>query len=555
MFQDSNLASAFTSAGRNVYATTCSRWSSVRRIMGPPYPGNYGWKYHPWVREILDSKATYNVTLKSAQGGFTEIGINRALWHIDVNKKDVLYVLPTATNAGDFSKARFGGALFNSPYLKSIFTQTNTSGLKQAGATSLYIRGSRGDSNLKSIPAAVLFLDEFDEMDQRAVALALKRLSGQPEKEIWFISTPTLPNYGVSAEYLLTTQEHFTFKCPKCSRQTTLTPECLVVRGETINDPDIHKSYLKCKECDNKLDQEDKWRWLSKGLWTPTYQNGDRSRRGYHINQFYSSTVTPAELAADYIRGLNNEFYAQEWFNSVLGLPYVGDGAQLDEAQVQACKAEHRLGEPPQAGGPFKIRTMGIDQGNTSYYVIVEWSFPQVGPDINSMASAKVVDYGKFFPLSDGYGRIDELMREWQISFAVIDPDPFFEGASAFGKRFNGHVHMCRYRRGYTGKELDVDSKYGNSGMVQCNRSFWLATTLSRFKNPDRIQLPQDTSLEFVKHMTALVRRYEKDPDGNSYTKYVNTSDDHFAHALNYAEIALPFAASMQNGVNITKVL
>ena len=103
MLRDSNLASAFTSAGRNVYATTCSRWCSVRRIMGPPYPGNYGWKYHPWVREILDSKATYNVTLKSAQGGFTEIGINRALWHIDVNKKDVLYVLPTATNAGDLS--------------------------------------------------------------------------------------------------------------------------------------------------------------------------------------------------------------------------------------------------------------------------------------------------------------------------------------------------------------------------------------------------------------------------------------------------------------------
>ena len=91
---------------------------------------------------ILDSNATYNVTLKSAQGGFTEIAINRSLWHIDINKRDVLYVLPTATNAGDFSKARFGGALHNSPYLKQLFTSTNSIGLKQAGATNLYIRGS-----------------------------------------------------------------------------------------------------------------------------------------------------------------------------------------------------------------------------------------------------------------------------------------------------------------------------------------------------------------------------------------------------------------------------
>ena len=69
--------------------------------------------------------------------------------------------------------------------LAEIFTDTNTVNLKQAGATTLYIRGSRGDSNLKSIPVSELFLDEVDEMDQKQIWLALERLSGQVHKHVW----------------------------------------------------------------------------------------------------------------------------------------------------------------------------------------------------------------------------------------------------------------------------------------------------------------------------------------------------------------------------------
>ena len=64
--------------------------------------------------------------MKAAQMGLTEVGINRAFYILDVLKRDVLYVLPTAINATDFSKARFGPALKHSPYLKQMFTDTNT---------------------------------------------------------------------------------------------------------------------------------------------------------------------------------------------------------------------------------------------------------------------------------------------------------------------------------------------------------------------------------------------------------------------------------------------
>ena len=179
--------------------------------MGEPFPGPYSFKYHNWCQGISDSEASFNIAMKSAQMGVTEICINRALYTVDVLKRDVLYVLPTLTAASDFSKARFGTALLHSPYLKTVFTDTNTVGLKQAGGVNLYIRGSKGRTGLKSIPVSTLILDEMDEMDQEAIGLALERLSGQVIKNVWAISTPTIPKYGIHKLFLQGTQEHFFF--------------------------------------------------------------------------------------------------------------------------------------------------------------------------------------------------------------------------------------------------------------------------------------------------------------------------------------------------------
>src|SRR5690606_8051994 len=111
-------------------------------------------------------------------------------------------------------KARFNNALSLSPYIRGMFSDINSVGLKQAGENTLYIRGSRGESNLVSIPVSELILDEVDRMDQSAIHLALTRLDGQLSKHVWGISTPTIPNYGIHKLYIGSTQEHYVFPCP-----------------------------------------------------------------------------------------------------------------------------------------------------------------------------------------------------------------------------------------------------------------------------------------------------------------------------------------------------
>jgi len=303
--------------------------------MGEPLSGPYSFKYHPWCKEIHDSDAGFNTIMKAAQLGLTEVAINRSFFTVDVLKRDVLYVLPTALNASDFSKSRFNTALLHSPYLKELFTDTNTVGLKQAGGTNLYIRGSRGDSNLKSIPVSVLILDEADEMDQRAIWLALERLSGQLHKFVLSLSTPTIPNFGIHKLYLQGTQEHFYFKCPRCGRRTEFVfPDCLEICGETISDSAIKQSYLKCKECKKRIEHEEKPDFLKHGIWEPTVSVDD-DHRSFYINQLYSFTVKPWELAAAYFRGVGDEAAMVEFFNSKQGLPYIPDGGQVTDGEIE----------------------------------------------------------------------------------------------------------------------------------------------------------------------------------------------------------------------------
>lgn len=527
--------------------STCSRWVQHRRIMGEPLSGPYSFTYHPWCKEIHDSQAGFNTIMKSAQMGLTEVAINVTFFTVDVLKRDVLYVLPTALNASDFSKSRFNTALLHSPYLADLFTDTNTVGLKQAGGTNLYIRGSRGDSNLKSIPVSVLVLDEADEMDQRAIWLALERLSGQMHKFVFSLSTPTIPNFGIHKLYLQGTQEHFYFLCPRCGRLTEfIFPDCLEITGESISDPRVRDSYLKCKECKKKIEHEEKPEFLKKAYWEPT-QNVDEEHRSFYINQMYSYTVKPWELAQAYFRGVGDEAAMVEFFNSKQGLPYIPDGGQVTDGELEnAIRNYFKENQRPNVGDDRCI-VLGIDQGKMNHCVVVEYTIAGSG-DLNAAAHAKVL--AEFKLPGDDFELLDPLMREWQIKACVIDADPQINDARRFARRFPGYVYLCRYRRGVTGKELVVNEEDSGAPIVTVDRTNWLDASMGRFHS-DRITLPADTSLEFKDHIKALVRTYEKDDQGNPKAVYLNTGPDHFGHAYNYAEIALPLAAGIVAGGDV----
>ena len=59
-----------------------SKWAEEYRKMGQPYPGPWRFKFHPWLREMHDSKCPHNVGQKSAQMGYTETVLNIVFFYI-----------------------------------------------------------------------------------------------------------------------------------------------------------------------------------------------------------------------------------------------------------------------------------------------------------------------------------------------------------------------------------------------------------------------------------------------------------------------------------------
>ncbi len=541
--------------------TTPSRWACNCRVMKSPFPGKWNHRHHPWLKEMQDSDAQENVGPKGAQMGFTEAVLNISFFSMDVKGIDVLYVLPSQKpDASDFSAARFDAALELSPHLGNMFSDVKNVGHKTAGAVNFYLRGSKSRGGLKSIPVGLVILDELDEMDQDNVPLAWERMAGQPEKSIWKISTPTINNYGINKEYIKSSQNHFYFKCPSCSRFTELLfPDSLIITADDLLDQEnLAKSHLICKECKNKLPQieyqlgnkhmgadEAKADWLESGKWIETI--GNRDIKGWHIPQLYSTTVHPPEIAAQYLKAQLDKSEEQEFWNSKMGMPHEVKGARITDEEINACKGEY-INEQLDPSG---LITMGIDVGTWCHYEICQWTQPQGiyrGADINMMSHCKMIAFGKV----RSFDELDHLMWRFRVAFAVIDAQPERRKSIEFCNRFYGHARACFYPQGVNGKEIHINK---DEPSISVDRTSWLDLSLGRFFNK-RITIPKNVSVEYCGHVKAIVRTYEKDQWGNPVGVYVTgTEEDHHAHARNYAEIALPLAMSVQAAKDISGVM
>jgi hypothetical protein len=503
--------------------------------MGPPYPGAWNFKHHPWLRQPHDDETETIVVQKAAQMGFTEWALNKAFYHLDILNHNVMYILPATTpDASDFSSSRFDPALELSPHLSSLFVDVKNVGHKRSGSANLFIRGSRSESQLRSIPASLLIFDEVDVMVLKNIALAFERVSGQLEKQKLLLSTPTIDNYGINEYYRNSSQDHYLFKCPHCSKLTELVfPECLVITAETETDPGIKDTHLVCKECRKRLEHEAKPEWLASGEWVPTYTN--RMDKGYHVNQLYSTTVRPYELAISYLKSQRNPSDEQEFYNSKLGVPHIVSGSRITDALIHECTGSHKEVDQVGTGG---LITMGVDVGGWLHYEVDQWFGTKQGSDIHSSTTCKLVRAGKV----QNFEQLDELMLQYKCLYCVIDANPERRKALEFAQRFYGRVRLCFYGNAVNGKEIQLHDQSQHTMTV--DRTSWLDIGLGRFKLKTII-LPIDLSIEYKDHVKSPVRIYKKDASGNPVGVYVTGSiEDHYAHARTYSEMALELAAA-----------
>lgn len=527
--------------------TTCSKWAENYRVLKGK---KWTFDEFPWTKELHDCDDEMVICQKAAQIGFTEYALNRNFFKIDIKNVDCLYVLPTESDASDFSSGRFDTALSESEHLQKLFSDVNNVSLKRAGNTTLYVRGSKSRSKLKSIPTGQITLDEVEEMAQENIPLAFHRASGQSEEnfQILLISTPILPKRGINKWFLDSTQEHFHFKCPSCSKYITLKfPESLIITAEHINDPRIEDSHYICYECKNILHHETKRDWLKNGKYIPTFAG--RQSRGFTCNQLYSMRIAgrPKTVATEYLNGIADPTAEQEFWNSVIGQPHIVADSKLTELDVEECRKSY----PIRRKAKSPVVTIGIDPGALWHYEVAEW---YMDPDadekiINEIAIPKVLDVGALDVKHHGEKSVIDLIKKWSPSGVVIDRHPETVAAYNIAKRFWGIVYLCVFTRGVKAKRLQFGDE--NEKIVNTDRTSWMDMAFKRFRKRS-IHLPADIPPDYIAHMVKPIRVYQRDADGNPVGRYVSEDDnDHYAFARVYNEMALPIAVKNKRPRNI----
>lgn len=527
---------------------SCSRWAEKRIWTPEPYPGPLTFDKFPWQPEILNCNEPMVTVRKAAQMGFSVAGLIKSLYKVDQCKTDVLYILPTASLAGDFAKARLDQMVALSPELRGLFIRTNNVGLKTTAHHShIFIRGSIAESGLVSVPVGVAIVDEYDRCNPDAMSLVTERLAAHENKHFFGLSTPTLPNSGIDEQYQLGTQEHFMFKCPGCSKIIELDWEnSIEICGESSVDSDCHRSYYKCPECGCKLPHENKADWLSTARWEPTaIAHGHRS---FYINQMYGPAITPGELVVAYFKGRIDNAYQVQFINQKMGLPHLIEGAKVTDILIDNSLRSHRLEDPRPEDSSRQI-IMGVDIGEFLDVVIAEYLYdsdPGYEPHLHSIC--KVLWSARF--AAKDFNVLDRLMAEWQVQYACLDFQPETVLAKAFCRRFYGYSGVVQYRKGTTAHEIKETEDEERVPVLTVHRTTFLDMSLGRF-HTGRIELPQNIPHVFREHIKKLVRTYEFDEFGKPRATYISQGADHQAHALALTEVGHLMSYSKSTGRSI----
>ena len=483
---------------------------------------------YPCLIPIYLDKSTDIVLQKSAQCGATEMAISKGIYFSDQKRENTFYGMPTDEGIGQLVQSRVNPRIEDSPYLRDRVINTNNIGLKQIGQNFMHFKGSKNRRQIITAAAGFLIMDEVDEMVQMHIPVMLKRLGNSAYKWTLALSTPSIPGYGINKMYLETDQMAWHNKCKYCGKWQTIdffknikpTPQ----RATKLTPDEIEKLDVKCvcKHCAKPLDNIGPGKWIA--------LNPGAKKRGYQLSKLNTGQETLKTLWITF----NETDNVQEFFNSDLGLPYVPEGGQLGDNDIESCYESEsledtikRLNEDSDLKLKIKLDhcTMGVDVGSNLNYRI-----SKIIEGHNRMVEIGIVK---------NFEDLDVKMEKYDISMCIIDALPETRKAEEFRARFPGRVLLAWYN--LEDDKLVFKREKGDRKNIRINRTRAMDNTAEGFLTRHNVITRAAKHVDgYFDQLKAPVRVKKHDPKtGNEYYVYIEGSNaDHYYHAEVYDDIA-----------------
>jgi len=502
-------------SAKKLCAADAFYWADFNKIK--LQDGVFGLKDHEYLLKPMQSLAIMRVMMKGAQLGFSEEEILRTIHGLIFGyyPLGVMYLFPTSDDVLKFGKTRFNPMLErNYEYIAKHVGNTQSADIKQIGKGFLYLTGTRAGQKIEGMkkeahqlrtwPVDKLVFDECDLMDNDIMQIALERISHSKVKEKVYLSTPTIPDFGIDKLYQNSDQQIWVIKCSKCNRECCLEldfPFCVKFKNG--------KAYRACKKCGGELDPSD-------GDWV--VRNPKKDIEGYWISQLNSKYIDPGIILDSFENPPNGNL--QEVYNSKLAQAYIATENHLSVNDVYASCGTHIIQMKDK--GPCG---MGIDvQGNTLVIVIGKKIFG---------GKKKIVWVGEVKDFEDAV----EIGIDFNVKQAAVDFQPETRKAREFQKNGRFPVYLCRYRDSLkTGEKVDYDTGVAELARTEVFDMTGMNTKRGVYIFPRRCSQVE----EFAKQMSNTAKILEEDlRRGGKIYRYRKLGPDHFRNAMNYFEVAI----------------
>jgi hypothetical protein len=479
----------------------------------------FGPKGHEFQFDIMQSLARHICVMKAAQMTITTIFILRSLHGLihGLLPNGVIYYFPTTRSVEKFSKTRFGPLIKDNYCIRKHLKNTNSVFVKRVGDSNLSfegcsatmdIQGKKDSTAVRSTPADIVIRDERDLFSESMAEQTNQRTQHSLIQGEVDLGTPTMPDWGIHKLWQKSSQNHWMIKCQKCNEYTCLDtefPACIHYRKDI--------AFRACKKCGSEIFPSD-GQWVAKYPSRWDSKNPNLGICGFWPTQLISSYIDLTRMMIKYNDPDTNK---GEFYNAILGLPYIDATDRLLISDVYSCCTNDRMlmGHP----GPC---AMGIDNDVVKHIVI-------------GYRTGKKYVIVKVVRTSDKKD-IHDLMRRFHVRSAVIDALPNLDSARELQVTYRNRLYMCFYS---TQQAANVVWNL-KEGIVKVNRTEAFDDT-HRLVVDGFMEIPEKSSeIEmFANQVCNAAKCYEtNDITGTQKCIYRKMGDDHYRNALNYFKVA-----------------
>ena len=494
----------------------------------------FSFKGHEYQKKILDDPAKLVCTRKCSQVGLTELSVRLALAMCGLNRSfTVIYTVPTAGFATTLTRTRIDPIIESSPLLKSLIHKTtDNSEVKRFGDSYLYIRGSQSTNAPISIPADMLIHDELDFSDGEIIDQYHSRLTHSPHKRKFKLSTPTVPGYGIDAEFKHS-KRHFLFaKCDKCNHKFVpnyyedlvipdmpVTSSIMNITRNNLDHYDYASAKLLCPSCRKPVDLV-----RSKREWVVENPTDSYQMSGYQVSPFDAPTIISyGDLIAASVA------YARrvDFVNFNLGLP-------MEDAESGLSYEDIKAGITVSSIENSQLNVMGIDLGLTCHVLIGALSL------IENVEHLRII-HTEQVPVHQLRVRKKELCSLYHVRCVVTDNQPFTETVMAmqnddpamYGAFYTSIATLEPYM-------LKKDNNLNQYNQVNINKDIVMDVVMDQLRVGTITKRSCTLDKLFIEHVLSMKRVKVFDMRGESRFSWrkPKNGDDHFWHSLIYLYVA-----------------